>query len=93
MQQQRRGSTGVGLDEGDDNIDPENVNQAFARAYNKSTTMNQDMLRKEFNIAYAVLRDTGKPPIIMDQNCLSCMAPGRDTSMTLKLFRTACLSY
>lgn len=50
-------------------------------------------MRKEFSIAHELLKKTGEYPIKIDKNCLSCMTPGQDTSVILKLFRTACLSY
>lgn len=38
-------------------------------------------------------KETGKLPISIDNSCLSCMAGNRDTSIVLKLFKSACLSY
>ena len=32
-------------------------------------------------------------PITVNQNCLSCQQSGKDTQMTLRLFKLACLSY
>jgi len=32
-------------------------------------------------------------PITIDNKCLMCMQGNRDTSIVLKLFKTACLSY
>ena len=36
---------------------------------------------------------TGRFPISMDKNCLTCMQDGRDTKQILQGFKTACLSY
>jgi hypothetical protein len=62
-----------------DSLDPENINQAFDKAYTKKTTLAQEELRKEFNIAYNVMKENNKLPITIDPNCLNCMANGRDT--------------
>jgi hypothetical protein len=32
-------------------------------------------------------------PITIDNKCLQCMQGSRDTSIVLRLFKTACLSY
>ncbi len=32
-------------------------------------------------------------PVTMNQSCLSCTRDGYDTSLTLKMFKVACLSY
>ena len=49
--------------------------------------------RTEVEMANRMLKNTGSLPIAIDNNCLMCMQPGRDTQMVLKLFKTACLSY
>ena len=50
-------------------------------------------LRKEYEHAKQLLSETHKLPISIDNKCLMSMQPGRDTSIVLKLFKTACLSY
>lgn len=67
--------------------------QAAAELYQDKTTLAQDNLRKEYSIAYETLKTTGKLPITIDNNCLSCMSSGRDTNLILNMFKTACLQY
>ena len=43
--------------------------------------------------AKKLLEETHKLPISIDNKCLMSMQPGRDTSIVLRLFKTACLSY
>lgn len=50
-------------------------------------------IAKEFRNAKEKLKATGKLPISIDNKCLMSMQDGRDTSIVLKLFKTACLSY
>jgi len=39
------------------------------------------------------LEQTGRLPISIDNKCLMSMQGNRDTSIVLRLFKTACLSY
>lgn len=47
----------------------------------------------EYLLAEQKLLETGKLPITIDNNCLLSMQNSRDTSIVLRLFKTACLSY
>ena len=47
----------------------------------------------EYKNARDALKATGQLPIAIDNKCLMSMQDGRDTSIVLKLFKTACLSY
>ena len=71
----------------------DNLDKKVSALYQKKTTIAQEDLRQEYSVAYDVLKKSGQLPITIDPSCLSCMAPGRDTALTLKLFRAACLSY
>ena len=51
------------------------------------------LISKEYRNAREALKSTGQLPISIDNKCLMSMADGRDTSIVLKLFKTACLSY
>jgi len=53
---------------------------------------NKNLLNEHQN-ARDILKKTGSLPISIDNKCLMSMQPGRDTSIVLKLFKTACLSY
>lgn len=51
------------------------------------------VVKNEFKNAKEALKATGKLPISIDNQCLMSMQDGRDCSIVLKLFKTACLSY
>lgn len=53
----------------------------------------RSIMTKEYKNARDALKATGKLPISIDNNCLMSMQDGRDTSIVLRLFKTACLSY
>ena len=50
-------------------------------------------INNEFKNAKDALKATGYLPISIDNKCLMSMQDGRDTSIVLRLFKTACLSY
>jgi len=50
-------------------------------------------LSAEYKNARDALKATGQLPISIDNKCLMSMQDGRDTSIVLRLFKTACLSY
>jgi hypothetical protein len=50
--------------------------QAAETVYKEKTTLNNEVLRKEYSIAHELLKKTGEYPIKIDKNCLSCMTPG-----------------
>lgn len=50
-------------------------------------------IANEYKNAKKALEATGKLPISIDNKCLMSMQDGRDTSIVLRLFKTACLSY
>jgi hypothetical protein len=69
------------------------VESAASVAYAKKTSIGHDDLRNEYHVALDIMKKTGKPPITLDQNCLTCSGNARETDSILKLFKTACLSY
>ena len=51
------------------------------------------LIAREYRNARDALKATGQLPISIDNKCLMSMQDGRDTSIVLRLFKTACLSY
>ncbi len=51
------------------------------------------VIANEFKNAKDTLKATGQLPISIDNQCLMSMQDGRDASIVLKLFKTACLAY
>lgn len=51
------------------------------------------VIANEYRNAREALKATGQLPISIDNKCLMSMQDGRDTSIVLRLFKTACLSY
>ena len=50
-------------------------------------------IANEYRNAREALKATGQLPISIDNKCLMSMQDGRDASIVLRLFKTACLSY
>ena len=69
------------------------VEEAVDARFQQKEALTNDCLKKEFSIAHQILTQTGKLPMTIDSNCLSCMAGGRDTQLILRMFKTACISY
>ena len=87
----KRGSIGItGLLQ--DSIDEPSLKANNPRAY---LTERQELrdIADEYLLAEQKLLETGKLPITIDNNCLLSMQNSRDTSIVLRLFKTACLSY
>jgi len=55
--------------------------------------LERTLIANEYRNAREALKATGQLPISIDNNCLMSMQDGRDTSIVLRLFKTACLSY
>ncbi len=51
------------------------------------------VIANEYKNAKDALKATGQLPISIDNQCLMSMQDGRDASIVLKLFKTACLAY
>lgn len=65
------------------------------KAQRKTSTHSLELkdLMAEYAAAEQRIKETGKLPVTIDNKCLMCMQGNRDTSMVLRLFKTACLSY
>ena len=60
---------------------------------NEDVPNERSIISNEYKNAREALKATGQLPIAIDNKCLMSMQDGRDTSIVLKLFKTACLSY
>lgn len=59
-----------------------------------STAQTQNQLQSKFDeTAIQQLQVRDQLPVMMNQNCLSCQSSGKDTQLTIRLFKLACLSY
>ncbi len=87
----KRGSIGI-TNILQDNIDGSEL-KGGSQNYNLTGRQELREIADEYLLAEQKLQETGKLPITIENQCLLSMQNNRDTSIVLRLFKTACLSY